>query len=68
MAVTANVSWTVTDDQTWITATPVSGANNGSFTVSATANTGTASRTGTVTVTRRRSHAHGRGHAGGTDG
>ena len=50
VAVTANVSWTVTDDQTWITATPVSGANNGSFTVSATANTGTASRTGTVTV------------------
>jgi hypothetical protein len=51
VAVTANVSWTVTDDQTWITATPVSGANNGSFTVSATANTGTTSRTGTVTVT-----------------
>jgi len=50
VAVTANVSWTVTDDQTWITATPVSGANNGSFTVSATANTGTTSRTGTVTV------------------
>jgi mannan endo-1,4-beta-mannosidase len=50
VAVTANVSWTVTDDQTWITATPVSGANNGSFTVSATVNTGTTSRTGTVTV------------------
>jgi mannan endo-1,4-beta-mannosidase len=51
VAVTANVSWTVTDDQTWLSATPVSGANNGSFTVSATANTGTAARTGTVTVT-----------------
>jgi mannan endo-1,4-beta-mannosidase len=49
--VTANVSWTVTDDQTWITASPTSGSNNGSFTVSATANTGTASRSGTVTVT-----------------
>ena len=51
IAVTANVSWTVTDNQTWITASPTSGANNGSFTVSATANTGTAARTGTVTVT-----------------
>jgi len=51
VSVTANVSWTVTDNQTWITASPTSGANNGSFTVSATANTGTAARTGTVTVT-----------------
>ena len=51
VTVTANVSWTVTDNQTWITASPVSGTNNGSFTVNATANTGTTSRTGTVTVT-----------------
>ena len=51
VTVTANVSWTVTDNQTWITVAPASGANNGSFTVSATANTGTAARTGTVTVT-----------------
>jgi mannan endo-1,4-beta-mannosidase len=51
VTVTANVSWAVTDDQTWITASPTSGSGNGSFTVSATANTGTASRTGTVTVT-----------------
>ena len=50
VAVTANVSWTVTDDQTWLSASPASGSSNGSFTVSATANTGTASRTGTVTV------------------
>jgi mannan endo-1,4-beta-mannosidase len=49
--VTANVSWTVTDNQTWLSASPTSGSNNGSFTVSATANTGTAARTGTVTVT-----------------
>ena len=49
--VTANVSWTVTDDQSWLSASPTSGSNNGSFTLSATANTGTASRTGTVTVT-----------------
>ncbi|HEU5137742.1 MAG TPA: cellulase family glycosylhydrolase [Steroidobacteraceae bacterium] len=51
VAVTANVSWTVTDNQTWITASPVSGSNNGSISVSVTANTGTAARTGTVTVT-----------------
>jgi len=51
VAVTSNQSWTVTDNQTWITTSATSGANNGSFTVSATANTGTAARTGTVTVT-----------------
>jgi len=51
IAVTANVSWTVTDNQTWLSASPTSGSNNGSFTVSATANTGSASRTGTVTAT-----------------
>jgi pectate lyase len=50
VAVTANVAWTVTDDQSWITASPTSGNNNGSFSVSATANTGTASRSGNVTV------------------
>jgi mannan endo-1,4-beta-mannosidase len=51
VSVTANVSWTVTDNQTWLSASPTSGANNGSFSVSASANTGTAARTGTVTVT-----------------
>jgi pectate lyase len=50
VAVTANVGWTVTDDQSWITASPTSGTNNGSVSVSATANTGTASRSGNVTV------------------
>ncbi|HEU5137741.1 MAG TPA: cellulase family glycosylhydrolase [Steroidobacteraceae bacterium] len=49
--VTANVSWTVTDNQTWLTVAPTSGSNNGSFTVSATANTATTARSGTVTVT-----------------
>ncbi len=48
--ITSNVSWTVTDNQTWITVTPASGANNGTLTVAVTANTGTASRTGTVTI------------------
>jgi mannan endo-1,4-beta-mannosidase len=49
--VTANVSWTVTDNQTWLTVSPTAGSSNGSFTVSATANTGTTARTGTITVT-----------------
>jgi hypothetical protein len=49
ITVTSNVSWTVTDNQTWITTSATSGANNGSFTVSVTANTG-AARSGTVTV------------------
>jgi len=50
IAVTANVSWTITDDQSWISVSPTSGTNNGSVTVSAVANTGTASRGGAVTV------------------
>ena len=51
VTVTANVAWTVTDDQTWLSVAPTSGTSNGSFTVSATANTGTTNRSGTVTVT-----------------
>jgi mannan endo-1,4-beta-mannosidase len=51
VTVTANVSWTAADNQTWLSVSPASGASNGSFTASATANTGTAARTGTVTVT-----------------
>jgi pectate lyase len=51
VAVTANVSWTATDNQSWLSVAPASGANNGSVSVSATANTGTASRSGTVTLT-----------------
>ena len=57
MSVTANVSWTVTDNQSWLSASPTGGTNNGSFTVSATANTGTASRSGTVTVRAAASRA-----------
>jgi hypothetical protein len=51
VSVTSNVSWSVSDNQTWISTSVTSGSNNGSFTVSVTANTGTASRSGTVTVT-----------------
>ena len=50
VSITSNVSWTVTDNQTWITVSPASGSNNANIAVSVTANTGTA-RTGTVTVT-----------------
>jgi pectate lyase len=50
VAVTANVSWTAVDNQSWLSVAPGSGANNGSVSVSATANTGTANRSGTVTV------------------
>ena len=48
---TGNVSWNVTDDQSWLSASPASGSGNGNFTISATANTGTTARTGTVTAT-----------------
>jgi pectate lyase len=51
VSVTSNVSWTVNDDQSWLSTTPTSGTNNGSFSVNATANTATTSRSGTVTVT-----------------
>jgi len=51
VSVTANVSWTVTDDQSWLSTTPTSGSNNGSFSVNATANTGTGNRSGSVSVT-----------------
>jgi hypothetical protein len=44
-------SWSVSDNATWLSVSPTAGSNNGSFTVSATANTGTAGRSGTVTVT-----------------
>ena len=49
--VTANVGWTVSDDQSWLSTSATSGSNNGNFAVSATANTGTATRSGTVSVT-----------------
>lgn len=49
--ITSNVSWTVTDNQTWLTVSPTSGSNNATITVTATQNTATTARTGTVTVT-----------------
>ncbi len=47
--VTSNLSWTVSKSQTWINISATSGSNNGSFTISASANT-SALRSGTVTV------------------
>jgi xyloglucan-specific exo-beta-1,4-glucanase len=51
VSVTSNTSWTVTDNQTWITSSVASGSNNGTIGISVVANTTTASRTGTVTIT-----------------
>ncbi|MDR2009792.1 MAG: T9SS type A sorting domain-containing protein, partial [Bacteroidales bacterium] len=47
--VTSNVNWTVSESCNWITVSPSSGSNNGTFTVTASANTGT-SRTCVITV------------------
>jgi mannan endo-1,4-beta-mannosidase len=51
VSVSSNVSWSVTDDQSWLSASPASGTGNATLTLSATANTGSSARTGTVTVT-----------------
>lgn len=48
--ITSNTSWTVSDNQTWLTVSPASGSNNGTVTVTAQANTNTTVRTATVTV------------------
>ncbi|MCL2572132.1 MAG: InlB B-repeat-containing protein [Defluviitaleaceae bacterium] len=48
----SNRAWNVSSNATsWLTVSPASGSNNGSFTINATANTGANSRTGTITVT-----------------
>jgi endo-1,4-beta-xylanase len=51
ISVTSNQNWTVSSNQTWLSSSVNSGANNGSFTIAATANTTSTSRTGMVTVT-----------------
>ena len=51
VTVASNVSWiAMTSASSWLTVTPFSGTNNGSLTLSVTANTGTAARTGAITV------------------
>jgi len=49
-SITSNVSWTTTDDQTWITVSPAAGSNNSTATVTVTANTATTARSGTITI------------------
>jgi len=49
--ITSNVSWTATDNQSWITVSPTAGSNNGTISISVNSNTSTTNRTGTVTVT-----------------
>jgi len=52
ISVLSNVSWTVTDNASWLAVTPSSGSNNGELTVTATSeNTSINSRNGIVTVT-----------------
>ena len=48
--ITANTDWTVSSNDSWATISPASGSNNGTVTVTTTANTGTSARTTTVTV------------------
>jgi len=52
VTIASNTSWTVTKEasMTWLTIAPTSGTNNGSITLTASANAG-AQRTGIVTVT-----------------
>lgn len=50
LTITSNTTWTVSDDQSWITPGTTSGTNNGSSSISVLANSTGASRSGTVTV------------------
>jgi hypothetical protein len=50
IAVTSNQSWTVSDNASWLTTSITSGSNNGTFTMTAAANTSVSSRGATVTV------------------
>ncbi len=51
VGVTANVSWSISTSDSWITATPLSGSGNGNFDLQVSGNGATSSRSGTVTVT-----------------
>ena len=48
--ITSNTSWTVADNQPWLTVSPTSGSNNGTVTVTAQENTSASARAATVTV------------------
>lgn len=49
--VTANINWTASSSQNWISVSPTSGSGNGSINISVSANTSTNPRSGTLTVT-----------------
>lgn len=51
VSVTSNVNWSVSDDASWVSVSPTSGTNNGSFNIVALQNTETTSRSAVVTVT-----------------
>ena len=51
ITISSNVSWSVSDDQSWISVSPTSGSDNGSVTVTVTANSSDTDRSGVVTVT-----------------
>jgi endo-1,4-beta-D-glucanase Y len=50
IAISSNSGWTISSDQTWLTSSPASGTGNGSFTITALANSSTTSRNGTITI------------------
>lgn len=49
-SITSPVSWSVTDNASWLTVSPTSGSGNAVVTVTVTANTSTSSRTGIITI------------------
>ncbi|WP_339662860.1 chondroitinase-B domain-containing protein [uncultured Polaribacter sp.] len=51
VTVTSNVDWAVTSDNAWLTASPATGSNTGTFNISVSANTAFTTRTGILTVT-----------------
>ena len=51
ITVTSNEAWTATSNASWCKVSPSSGTNNGTVTVTVTANTSSNSRTATITIT-----------------
>jgi len=51
VTVSSNVSWTASDDQSWISISPSNGSNNGSITVTVDEHAETETRTGELTLT-----------------
>jgi uncharacterized protein (TIGR02145 family) len=49
--VTSNTSWTVTENETWFSVSPMNGNNNGTLTVTYDENLATESRIGQITIT-----------------